>query len=107
MSANDPRRTRSSYPSPADRRARQKKEEDPDWVPRPLNSFMIFRVEYSRRHAQNNKEGDNPVPEKNLSRQASEAWRKLSDAEKRAYKLRADQMKIEHAKQNPGYRYRP
>lgn len=96
--------------SPSDRRARHKREEDPNWVPRPLNSFMVFRVEYSRQHAQEQKSGDtksSSVAEKTLSKRASEAWKKMSQAERQVYKDRAEEIKAEHGRLHPNYRYKP
>lgn len=96
--------------SPSDRRARHKREEDPNWVPRPLNSFMVFRVEYSRQHAQEQKSGDvksSSVAEKTLSKRASEAWKKMSAAERQIYKDKAEEIKAEHSRLHPNYRYKP
>lgn len=108
--ANMAQNHRSSYPSsPSDRRARHKREADPNWVPRPLNSFMVFRVEYSRLHAQEHKTGEpsSAVAEKTLSKRASEAWKKMSQAERQVYKDRAEEIKVEHSRLHPNYRYRP
>lgn len=98
----------SSYSSPTDRRAQRKREDDPSWVPRPPNAFIVFRCEYSRMHAQEQREGEgSPVAEKTLSKRAGEAWKKLSAAEQEPYKVRAELAREEHAKRYPNYRYKP
>lgn len=98
----------SSYTSPTDRRAQRKREDDPSWVPRPPNAFIVFRCEYSRVHAQEHREGDaSPVAEKTLSKRAGEAWKKLSVAEQEPYKVRAELAREDHAKRYPNYRYKP
>ncbi|KAF9821674.1 hypothetical protein IEO21_00520 [Rhodonia placenta] len=85
-------------------RAQRNRERDPTWVPRPPNAFIIFRSEYSRKHAHG---GANKAEEKTLSKRAGEKWKTLSDAEKKPYKLRAEQERADHQKRNPGYKYRP
>lgn len=101
------RRTPETHSS---RRAREKCKSNPNWVPRPLNSFMVFRVEYSRKHAQEQRSGDSKTPsvaEKTLSMRASEAWSKMTDTEKEVYKVKAAELKVEHTKRYPNYRYKP
>ena len=105
-----PRRTShyrpSSHPSPTERRAQRKREDDPNWVPRPPNSFMIFRRIFSLKHARENRDSE-PVPEKHLSKRAGEAWALLTDEEQAEYKDLAEEARQEHARRYPNYRYRP
>lgn len=96
----------SSHPSPTERRAQRKRDDDPNWVPRPPNSFMIFRREFSREHARLNADGE-PIPEKHLSKRAGEAWARLSDKEQRVYKVLADKAREDHAIMFPDYKYKP
>jgi hypothetical protein len=84
------------------RRAGQR---DPDWVPRPRNSFIIFRCEYCKIARKSDKFSDRS--EKTLSKRAAEEWRHLSTIERDRYKLLADQEKAAHALQNPFYRFKP
>ncbi|KAJ4486152.1 hypothetical protein J3R30DRAFT_1462619 [Lentinula aciculospora] len=84
---------------------------DPDYVPRPPNSFFIFRHEYSRQNARG------PIPKRyrgkssdinrSMSKRAGEAWKALSKSDRAYFKARAEQVKIEHAQAHPDYRYRP
>ncbi|KAH9842501.1 uncharacterized protein C8Q71DRAFT_853049 [Rhodofomes roseus] len=99
-------RTHSQQKSTSERRAQRNRERDPSWVPRPPNAFIIFRVEYSRKHAQANRDRA-PTPEKTLSKRAAEAWKALSAQEKAPYKQRAEQERLDHAERHPHYRYKP
>ncbi|KAG6811215.1 hypothetical protein H0H92_008510 [Tricholoma furcatifolium] len=84
---------------------------DPNWAPRPSNGFIIFRCEYSRKHAKQGKRirrrPGTTRTEKSLSKLAGEAWRQLSDEERNRYKELAGVVKEEHARLYPDYRFRP
>ena len=102
----------SSLPSPltsSDRRAIRNRQRDPDWVPRPRNAFIIFRCEYSRRHARESNDTSERAnrSDKTLSKRAAEEWRCLPAAEREQYKILAEQEKAAHALQNPDYRFKP
>ena len=102
----------SSAPSPlssSDRRAIRNRQRDPDWVPRPRNAFIIFRCEYSRKHARdaNDSSDRSNRSDKTLSKRAAEEWRCLPAAEREQYKILAEQEKAAHALQNPDYRFKP
>ncbi|KAH8991583.1 hypothetical protein EDB92DRAFT_1770181, partial [Lactarius akahatsu] len=77
--------------------------------PRPRNAFIIFRCEYSRRHARDPSDPSDRSSrcDKTLSKRAGEEWRRLSAAEREQYKLLAEQEKVTHALQNPDYRFKP
>ena len=95
--------------SSSDRRAIRNRLRDPDWVPRPRNAFIIFRCEYSRKHARDPTDPSDRSSrcDKTLSKRAGEEWRRLSAAEREQYKLLAEQEKVTHALQNPDYRFKP
>lgn len=96
-----------SHPSiTSERRAQRNRERDPAWVPRPRNAFIIFRCQYSQNHARENKDNE-PTAEKTLSKRAAEAWRTLTEHEKQPWKDAAEQERKSHAKNHPGYKYRP
>lgn len=95
--------------SSSDRRAIRNRQRDPDWVPRPRNAFIIFRCEYSRKHARDPSDSSDRSSrsDKTLSKRAGEEWRRLSAAEREQYKFLAEQEKAAHALQNPDYRFKP
>jgi hypothetical protein len=95
--------------SSSDRRAIRNRLRDPDWVPRPRNAFIIFRCEYSRKHARDPSDSSDRSSrcDKTLSKRAGEEWRRLSAAEREQYKVLAEQEKLTHALQNPDYRFKP
>lgn len=84
--------------------------DDPDWVARPRNPFIIFRCEYSREHAKEGKRVRRPPgsqAEKTLSKRAAEAWHQLSAEEKNRFKKLADEEREAHARLHPNYRFKP
>ncbi|KAF9046895.1 hypothetical protein BDZ89DRAFT_903843, partial [Hymenopellis radicata] len=72
--------------------------------PRPPNPFILFRNDYTKRHA---KGGPSGPLEDSHSKRAGQAWRALTAEEKRAWQLLAKKAGDEHAKMYPDYRYRP
>ncbi|KAF8471660.1 hypothetical protein DFH94DRAFT_610458, partial [Russula ochroleuca] len=77
--------------------------------PRPRNAFIIFRCEYSRKHARDSNDSSDRSnrSDKTLSKRAAEEWRCLSAADREQYKTLAEQEKAAHALQNPDYRFKP
>lgn len=100
--------------SSTERKIARKRAENANYIPRPRNSFIIFRTEFVNRKT--NGEGERPPSkrrhddsddERSLSKQAAEVWQRMSDAEKQPWIERAEQEKREHAATYPHYRYRP
>ncbi|KAI6046709.1 hypothetical protein EDC04DRAFT_1246710 [Pisolithus marmoratus] len=92
----------------SDRRAQRNRSRDPTWIPRPRNAFIIFRCNYTRKHAaRNSQELDEQSLTKTLSRRAGEAWKKLPTPEKDKFRRLADREREEHARLYPHYRFRP
>ncbi|PPQ66032.1 hypothetical protein CVT26_010788 [Gymnopilus dilepis] len=86
------------------------KRNDPNWVARPRNEFILFRCDYVRKHSREGKrarKAPGADPEKTLSKQAAEAWHHLSPEERLYWKERANGERNEHARRYPDYRYRP
>lgn len=98
---------RQSSGSPPSKRV-TRRNDDPDRVRRPRNSFFIFRCEFTRKHAEDSKGSErSPTPEKTLSKRAGAIWKHMTDAQKQVYKDLAKQESEEHTQRNPGYRYKP
>lgn len=131
------RRTRTS----TERKFERKRAENANYIPRPKNSFILFRTEFVARHKRAGEAfgatasaaaaattaallaaerrvknegydfggmGDGEELEgASLSKQASEVWNRMNDAEKQPWVDLADKEKEEHARRYPNYRYRP
>ncbi|KAJ7509885.1 hypothetical protein B0H11DRAFT_1901250 [Mycena galericulata] len=84
---------------------------EPDKIPRPRNSFIIFRTEFARLH--HNPRGTRPrrtsikTLGRTVSREAGDAWRALPPHEKQKYQRLAELEKERHAILYPDYQYRP
>jgi hypothetical protein len=77
----------------------------PDHVPRPLNSFFLFKTDWlaKRRSLLAGVEQDH----RQLNRMASSEWRRLPPEAKQRFKDAANKAKVEHAIKYPGYRFTP
>ncbi|KAI1608034.1 hypothetical protein EDD37DRAFT_936 [Exophiala viscosa] len=72
-------------------------------IPRPRNSFMLFR-----QHQQSSIMAQNPgLPIPDVSKIIGEQWRSLSAEAKEGWNLLAEEEKTRHQQQYPGYRYQP
>jgi HMG (high mobility group) box len=94
----------------SERRALKNRLINPFWVARPKNAFIIFRCEYSKKHARKAMNGRPLSPgstRKSLSKRASDAWKMLSAEEKKVYEVRAERERTEHALKNPCYKFTP
>ncbi|KAI8982036.1 hypothetical protein BDF20DRAFT_864650 [Mycotypha africana] len=80
--------------------ASQQKEKH---IPRPMNSFMLFRREKQREIA-SKCQGAN---HRDMSKVISKWWRELSQVEKQPYIDEADRLQLEHKKKYPGYKFTP
>ncbi len=70
-------------------------------IPRPANSFMLFRKDYAAKHKGNK---DKSIV---MSQTAGKVWRGLPQDEKDYWTARAVEVKDEHARQYPDYRFQP
>ncbi|KAI0366691.1 hypothetical protein BV20DRAFT_1055359 [Pilatotrama ljubarskyi] len=77
---------------------------DSDRIKRPSNSFFLFRSEYWHRWKAAQTSLNKPVRQSEFSRVVKEAWKSADQAE---YKRRADQLKAEHARKYPDYKFQP
>ena len=72
-------------------------------IPRPPNSFIIFR---SERHNLVRESHPN-IPNTEVSKIIGEMWKKLSDSEKQEFEKKAEQAKKEHSEQYPTWKFCP
>ncbi|KAK4514850.1 uncharacterized protein ATC70_002455 [Mucor velutinosus] len=72
-------------------------------IPRPLNSFMIFRMEHQ---ASVSKEYPGATHQ-DISKKLSMKWKELTAEERQEYYTKALAAKEEHKLQYPDYKYRP
>ena len=121
--------------SSTERKMDRKRAEDANYIPRPRNSFILFRNDFVERHKQraealglttaavsaaavgaslgrrasssSDDDDDEGGTSRTLSKQASDIWNNMSDAEKAPWQEAAEDEKREHAKKYPNYRFRP
>ncbi|UJR29856.1 hypothetical protein I4U23_017400 [Adineta vaga] len=70
-------------------------------VRRPMNSFMLFSQEQRAKIHLANPNRDN----RNVSKILGEKWYSLSAIEQEQYRIRAKQLRNEHSKQNPSFKW--
>lgn len=93
----------SSRSFPAQRSSHSRKR-DPDYVPRPVNAFMIFRSEFwNEQKKKDTVERDH----RQISRMAGQRWNQLSPVQRAVYHAKADEAKRRHAITYPNYKYTP
>ncbi|EJD04931.1 uncharacterized protein FOMMEDRAFT_44897, partial [Fomitiporia mediterranea MF3/22] len=92
-----------------------------NYVPRPKNSFILFRTEFvaqktasgtrsaaeTKRRRGAESDDDDDEANQSLSKQASAIWNRMTEAEKRPWAERAKLEKAAHEAKYPNYRYRP
>eukprot|EP00042_Codosiga_hollandica_P025583 m.115250 g.115250 ORF g.115250 m.115250 type:complete len:510 (-) comp51913_c1_seq1:3978-5507(-) len=84
--------------------------EKPERVKRPMNAFMLWSQDQRRRsldssEGQERKQrGGSTI---SLSRSLGYQWNMLSDAERRPFEEKAEQLKLEHKLAHPTYKYLP
>ncbi|KAJ7781869.1 high mobility group box domain-containing protein, partial [Mycena maculata] len=79
-------------------------------IPRPKNSFIIFRTEFARLHRNprgSRSKTDVKVLGRTVSGKAADAWRELPPEQKQRYQRLAELEKEQHAREHPDYQYRP
>ncbi|CAF1408489.1 unnamed protein product [Rotaria magnacalcarata] len=70
-------------------------------IRRPMNSFMLFSQEQRGKIHLANPNRDN----RNVSKILGEKWYSLSAQEQEQYRIRAKQLRYEHSKQNPSFKW--
>jgi hypothetical protein len=89
-----------NHPGEERKRGPRKK---PKKIPRPPNSFIIFRSE----HQGKIKREQPSLPNTEISRIIGQMWHKLTADEKKIYEIRAIEAKQEHAVKHPTWRFCP
>lgn len=87
----------------------QRRLKDPKHVPRPRNSFIIFRCDFTHKYIANggSERASDTQKADSLSKRAGEAWKNASSETKRCYQKLADEERALHRANYPGYRFRP
>jgi hypothetical protein len=70
-------------------------------IRRPMNSFMLFSQEQRAKIHLANPNRDN----RNVSKILGEKWYSLTPIEQEQYRIRAKQLRNEHFKQNPSFKW--
>jgi len=73
-------------------------------IPRPSNSFMLYRMAYTDRIQARGRDADNHQV---VSSVAGESWRMETVEVRDAFKRLAEVEKVQHEKAWPGYKYQP
>ena len=124
-------RTTQRARTSTERKIARKLAENAAYVPRPRNSFIIFRTDFvAYRMAGDSGRPANMEPsvyqalseltsskaprgrskeeeEGTLSKQASAVWNNMSESQRRPWAERAEKEKALHAERHPDYRYKP
>lgn len=86
-------------------------EDEANHVPRPPNSFIMFRAHWIKKVKEEEVMGQNVVTLKDAdcepSRWAAEVWHSMTDAQKEEWREKARLQKQEHDRDHPGYLYKP
>ncbi|KAG6829425.1 hypothetical protein H0H87_011463 [Tephrocybe sp. NHM501043] len=96
-----PLRSEQSVPRKAGRKRRREGH-----IPRPSNSFILFRANYSKSVEQHKQHGLDFKPQR-LSEIAGKLWKSFTWEEKAPWQAMAEQGKAEHKLKYPNYRFRP
>ena len=91
-------------------RGLKRKRSDPfvQRIPRPANPFIIFRSDRLKNSiSTSTPTGCGRQKQKDISREAAEAWRNIDPNLKRFYEIQAEIIKDEHSRKYPGWVYRP
>lgn len=73
----------------------------PEKIPRPPNSFIVYRMAVRHQVARDLSTQDNAE----ISRESGRRWKALPPAEKAKYKVQADEIALRHKEEHPDYRY--
>ncbi|BGP02060.1 Proteophosphoglycan ppg4 [Rhodotorula toruloides ATCC 204091] len=92
--------------SPAPKRKRSKASK-PGHIPRPRNSFMIYRSAQIKALSEYVTPSGQRLPQSDLSRMIASMWREETLEVRERYARQAEEEKAEHYRRHPDYRYQP
>lgn len=72
-------------------------------IKRPMNAFMVWSRPERRRMAQENPKMHNSE----ISKKLGSMWKMLSEEDKKVHQQKAKDLRAEHQKKHPDYKYRP
>ena len=72
-------------------------------IKRPMNAFMVWSREERKKIAVKNPKLHNS----DISKVLGERWRNLNEADKEPFQQKAKELRIQHQKDYPDYKYRP
>ncbi|RPD64511.1 hypothetical protein L226DRAFT_559647 [Lentinus tigrinus ALCF2SS1-7] len=98
-------RPASAGPEPIDHTTEGEEEEEEEHIPRPPNSWILFRKDCCDR-AKLSGEGEGK-PQKVLSKEYGAQWKKAPKAVRAYYDKKAKEALEEHKRKYPKYKYRP
>ncbi|KAI8061511.1 high mobility group box domain-containing protein, partial [Gilbertella persicaria] len=87
----------------ADSSCRTQMEQSKPKIPRPLNCFMVFRLEKQREIVRRCPGANH----RDISKIISKWWKELSAEDKKPYIAEADRRKIKHREMHPNYKFSP
>lgn len=94
-----------SIPQPQGLRKHSRRREA-GYVPRPRNSFIVFRSWWIDLHKHDN---DNPgeAQQNELSKKAALEWKSMTEEKKQPFKTIAAREQLDHKRNHPHYQYAP
>ncbi|KAL0950687.1 hypothetical protein HGRIS_007465 [Hohenbuehelia grisea] len=78
------------------------KKGEPGYIPRPKNSFIIFRSDVRK-----GRFGEDVITQQDVSINAAKMWKALTDEQKKPYERQAALEKARHEQLYPGYKFEP
>ncbi|KAL1708609.1 hypothetical protein EV121DRAFT_267842 [Schizophyllum commune] len=85
-------------------RTNRRRAQDPDYIPRAPNAFILFRASFVRTHQL---EAGSGGKKDRLGKLVGQAWRALPIHERREWEARAALAQEEHRRRYPDWRFKP
>ncbi|KAI5893928.1 uncharacterized protein SCHCODRAFT_02498824 [Schizophyllum commune H4-8] len=85
-------------------RTNRRRAQDPDYIPRAPNAFILFRASFVRTHQL---EAGSGGKKDRLGKLVGQAWRALPAHERKEWEVRAALAQEEHRRRYPDWRFKP